>query len=160
MPGPHAIPKPALVRRVEATQAIVDAWRGRPFVWGSADCARLAAAHLRALGWKPGLSRGGAYASALGAARAFRRAGFADAAEWIDDVGLMRIPLAAALPGDILGFRAPGQELGVGLAIAVGNGRAFAFMDNGDGQGPRAHVFPPILSAPDCEYIAWRAEPL
>lgn len=151
-------PLPApLARRVAATQEIVDTWRGRPFVWGTADCARLAAAMLTRLGWKPGLARGGYYKTALGAAKAFRRAGFADAAAWMDDVGLFRIPPAAALPGDILGFAHADMPLGVALVIAVGNGRAFGFADNGD--GPRAHVFPPILTADGGGYLAWRAEP-
>lgn len=147
-----------LARRVAATQEIVDTWRDRPFVWGTADCARLAAAMLSRLGWKPGLTRGGYYKSALGAAKAFRRAGFADAAEWMDDVGLLRIPPAAALPGDILGFGHPDQATRVGLAVTVGNGRAFGFMDAGDGV-QRCHVFPPIMNAAGVDYYAWRADP-
>ena len=144
--------------RVAAAQAIVDAWRDREFVWGTADCARLAAAMLTRLGWSPRLSRGGYYKSALGAAKAFRKAGFADAAEWMDDVGLLRIPPAAALPGDILGFGHPDQATRVGLAIVVGNGRALGFMDAGDGV-QRCHVFPPIMNAAGVDYYAWRADP-
>jgi len=148
-----------MVRRVEATQAVVDTWRGRPFVWGTADCARLAAAMLSELGWRPGLARAGFYKGALGAAKAFRKLGFADAADWMDDVGMIRIPPAAALPGDILGFRHADQPLGVGLAVAVGNGRALAFMDNGDGLGPTCHIFPPVMTVEDVDYLAWRADP-
>lgn len=147
-----------LVARVEATQEIVDLWRDRPFVWGSADCARLAAAMLTRLGWKPGLARGGYYKSALGAAKAFRRAGFRDAADWMDDVGLMRIPPAAALPGDIYGFGHPDQATRVGLSIAVGNGRAFGFFDAGDGEA-RCQVFAPRMAVPGVDYLAWRADP-
>lgn len=147
-----------LARRVAATQEIVDGWRDRPFVWGTADCARLAAAMLTRLGWKPGLARGGYYKSALGAAKAFRRAGFADAAEWMDDVGLLRIPPAAALPGDILGFGHPDQATRVGLSIAVGNTRAFGFFEAADGVA-RCNVFAPKMAQPSVEYLAWRADP-
>ena len=146
-----------LARRVAATQEILNAWRYRELVWGSDDCARMTAAMLTRLGWSPRLSRGGYYKSALGAAKALKRAGFADAAAWLDDVGLIRIPPAAALPGDIFGLCHAEQELGVGLAICIGNGRVLGFGDNGD--GIRCHVWPLNLTVEGATYIAWRADP-
>lgn len=150
--------QPVMVARVAATQATVDAWKGKTFRWGRNDCARLAASHLTRLGYAPRIARFGFYTAPLAAARALKREGFATAAEWMDDIGLPRIPPASALPGDIMGFGHEDQPLRVGLAIVVGNGRALGFMNNGD--GVKCHVFPPIMTAPDVDYLAWRAAPL
>lgn len=150
---------PAMVARVAATQRIVDEWRYRPFAWGVADCGRLAAAMLTALGHSPRLARFGYYRSAAGAARSLRRRGFSDVGGVLDDLGLTRIPQASALPGDLVGFRQVelGQDLAV--SVAVGNGRVLGFMDNGDG-AVLCHVFPPRMDAAAADYLAWRADPL
>jgi hypothetical protein len=149
-----------MVRRVAATQGVVDAWRYRPFVWGENDCGRLAAAMLRALGHKPGVSRFGNYKTAFGAQKALMKRGFRDMADVIDSFNFHRIGQASVLPGDLVGFRHPDQPLGVGLAVTIGNGRLLAFMDNGDGRGVACHVFPPRPASPEVEYLAWRTDPV
>ncbi len=146
-----------MTRRVAAAQGLVDAWRGRAFAWGSADCARLAAALLRAMGHRAPLSKFGRYSSPIGAAKALQARGFKDLAQVVDSLGFLRIPQASALPGDLVGFRHETQPLQVGLAVCLGAGRVLGFMDNGDGE--RCHVFPPVMTAEGADYLAWRVEP-
>jgi hypothetical protein len=155
-----AAPHTPLTRRVIATQATVDAFRRTAFAWGRNDCARLAAHVLKGLGHKPRLTRFGPYRSPITARKALQRHGFQTLADVLDDLGLPRIPPAAALPGDILGFGHPDQPLLVGLAVAVGNGRLLGFMDNGDGEGQLCHVFAPTFGAAGVDYYAWRADPV
>ena len=152
--------QPHMVARVKATQATVNKLKGRPFKWGGGDCSTLVSVHLTHLGHRPKKSRFGLYTSPISALKALQKMGFSTMADVLDDFGLARIPPAAALPGDVLGFGHPDQVLNVGLAIVIGNGRVLGFMDNGDGQGQRCHVFPPVMTAPDVEYLAWRAAPL
>jgi len=125
-------PKPVLVLRVEAAQATLDRFRGRPFAWGENDCARLAADVLRRLGYKPNLSQFGAYRSDRAARRALKSRDMASVLDWMDSIpGLARIAPAAALPGDIIAF--PGQGGWDGLAVAIGNGRVLAFTEAAEG---------------------------
>lgn len=114
------------LRRVAAAQATRDRFYGRPFVWGETDCARLAAHVLRELGRPAPLSRFGRYSTALGAARALRRRGFADLGAVLDDMGLPRIPPAAALPGDIVGLEGEASPL-TALTVALGGRRVIGF---------------------------------
>jgi hypothetical protein len=140
--------------RVEKTQLTVERFRDQPFAWGQCDCARLAAFHLKQFGVKARLVSFGPYRSAAGAGLALRRKGFADLADVADKLGLKRIAPAAALVGDLMGFRHPQQELGVVMSINLGNGRALGFMDNGDGV-ERCYIFPPVMNAEGVEYLAW-----
>lgn len=146
--------------RVAAAQATFDAYHLQPFVWGRTDCVRLAAHMMRGLGYKPRLHRGGSYSSEIGAAKALLRAGFRDPAEWMDDFGVLRIAPAAALPGDILGFRHPDQAHGwTGLSVSLGQGRVLAFMADGDGS-VTCHAGPPVFGVEGAEYMAWCCPPL
>lgn len=142
--------------RVAAAQATFDAFHLKPFVWGRTDCVRLVAHTLRGLGYKPRLHRGGSYASEIGAAKALLRAGFRDPAEWMDDIGVLRLAApAAALPGDILGFRHPDQAHGwTGLSVCIGNGRVLAFLDD-----QVCHAAPPTFGSEGVEYMAWSCPP-
>ncbi|MEI9964372.1 MAG: hypothetical protein WDM92_06370 [Caulobacteraceae bacterium] len=115
--------------RVAATQATLDLWSGRQFAWGRADCWKLTASHLRRMGRNPRNARIGRYASLLGARRALKRLQFTDIAAMIDDLGLMRIAPAAATAGDLLALQGD-VEIGT-LAVALGNGRALAFWEDG-----------------------------
>jgi hypothetical protein len=143
-----------MVRRVAAAQATLDKWQGVAFEWGRADCVRLAAAHLRNMGHKVSLSKGGAYGSVLSARRALKRAGFDSVADAVDGQGFARIPPASALVGDLLML--PGSDdgdteiEGMGaLAVALGNGRVLMWHPDADG----ATVCQPV------EYqAAWRVE--
>jgi hypothetical protein len=118
---------PEMVRRVAITQATLDRFKGRPFAWGSADCGQMVAYHLKAMGHRLLLSKWGRYRSAIGAAKAMKRAGFADLSAVLESLGLERIPAAAAIAGDVV--RLP-QEEGAAfeaLTIALGNGRVLGF---------------------------------
>ncbi|SNS53062.1 hypothetical protein SAMN06295912_108112 [Sphingomonas laterariae] len=123
--------KPVLEARRDAAQATLDRYRGQPFRFGRYDCCRLAAFHLRQLGYKPALARGGSYSSALGARRALARAGFASLAEALDTLGLERIPPAAAIVGDIV--QADGEDAFGALAVVLGNGRIIGWAEGHDG---------------------------
>jgi hypothetical protein len=112
---------------VEIAQAALDAYIGKPFAWGENDCARLGAFVLRLAGYKPNLSRFGAYRSELSAVRALKRHKLGSLTEAVDEIGLMRIAPAATLPGDLISF--PGDTEGGldGLTVVLGNGRVLGF---------------------------------
>jgi hypothetical protein len=114
-------PVPIMVWRVEAVEATIARFAGKPLVYGTHDCIRMGSFCLRKLGVKTPLLKAGSYSSELGAARAMKRMGY-DTVE--DAVGLPRIPPAAAVAGDILAL--PGEG-GSSICVAVGNGRALAF---------------------------------
>ena len=117
--------KSPLVRRVEIAQEALDTFAGKPFAWGTNDCARLAALVLRRAGYKPNLAQFGDYRSDLAALRALKRRKMTSVLDWIDSVGVMRIAPAATLPCDLISF--PGGSGWDGLAVALGNGRVLAF---------------------------------
>lgn len=118
----------AMERRVSAAQATLDRFKDKPFSFGTHDCARMVAFHLRQLGYQPMLSKGGSYKTCLGAKRALRRAGYPDLAAAIDRLGLVRIAPAEALPGDILQLPAV-DELGA-LTVALSNGRVLGYHES------------------------------
>ena len=133
-PGNPA-PAPIMLRRVAATQATLDRWQGVAFDWGSADCARMVAGHLRELGLVVRIGKAGSYASALGGSRALRRAGFADLPAALDAHGLVRIAPAATVVGDVLALPAdPHDNRGfAALAVALGNGRVLCWHPDAPG---------------------------
>ncbi|AGH48774.1 MULTISPECIES: DUF6950 family protein [Sphingomonadales] len=137
-----------MIRRRDAAQATLDHFSGRPFAWGGSDCARLIAWHLRRLGYKPGLSRGGPYKSALGAHRALARAGFASLDQWLEWMGLAPIPPAAAIVGDIV--KGTGDDVFGALGVCLGNGRLLGYSEEAEGAV--------VMQAIDLA-AAWRAEP-
>lgn len=124
-------PQPEMVRRVAATQATLDRFRDRPFRWGSNDCVRLAAFHLRKMGHKPQLAKAGSYRSALAARSALKRAGYADLAAALDALGLVRIPPAEAWVGDIV-MGASGDAFGA-LGVMLGNDAMIGFHEHAPG---------------------------
>ena len=133
-----------LVGRVAATQATLDEWKGRPFAWGSADCARMVISHLKRMGCPIKLAGAGDYDSALGARRALGRLGFKTLAEAMD-ASFLRIPPAAALVGDVLEM--PGDDVLGALAVAVGNGRALSWHEDAEGT---------VVVQPVAMTAAWR----
>lgn len=111
--------------KAAAVQRVVDEFRDRPIEWGRYDCARMVVPVLRDRGHKPGLSRAGFYKSEAAAYRGMRKAGYDDLAAWMDDIGLMRIPPAATVVGDVIAF--PAEEPWTwALSLALGNGRVLA----------------------------------
>jgi len=143
-----------MLRRVAAAQAAVDAYSGMAMRWGKRECCRLAALVLKGLGHDARMSRFGFYSTAQGAQRAIMRQGFKDLAEVMDDLGFARIAQAAALPGDILGMMSGEPIMPIGLAVALGNGRVLAFLED-----RVCHVVSPNLAVPDAQYFAWRCDP-
>lgn len=138
-----------LERRVAITQATLDAWKGRAFNWKkNSHCIRMAADHLRRMGYTPPLSKAGPFNSALGATRALKRMNIASVAEAVDLMGLPAIQPAAAWVGDIVEL--PGEAPFSALTIALGNGRVLGFHEDAEG----AIVLQPI------QYVrAWRVTP-
>lgn len=127
----NAKPQPVIVRRVAAAQATLDQFQGRPFAFGSDDCARMVVFHLRQFGLKPRIAKAGSYSTLLGARRALARAGFATLADAVDAQGLLRIPPAAAVVGDLLMM--PGVDDFGALAVALGNGRVLGWHEDAEG---------------------------
>lgn len=139
-----------MVRRRDAAQATLDAYRGKPLAYGRHDCARMAAMALRHLGYKPGLAKAGAYNSAAGALRALKRRGFDSLPAALDAIGLPRIAFAAGLPADIVQLRSDGHLDALG--VLLGNGRVLAFSPH-DGRAGVAQ-----LNADDV-LCCWKVSP-
>lgn len=97
-----------LLDRVEGTQKTINQFFDKPFEWGTADCAILAATHLENFGYETVMRNARGYSTAIGAKRALHDLGAQSMEDLVDSYGFERIPPAAALPGDIVGF--PGGE--------------------------------------------------
>lgn len=141
---------PPLILRRDAAQSTLDRFLDKPFAWGKADCVRMVAHNLRALGYRPNLARGGSYSSEVAAKRALKAAGFTRLEETMDGIGLPRIPSASALVGDIVALTA--DDDWPALGVALGNGSVLAF----NAHTGRAGVCKP--AAADI-VAAWRADP-
>lgn len=141
--------QPVMVARAAAAQKTLDKFKDEPLRYGVRDCVRMAATHLRLLGYKVRLPSSGSYRSPRSGLKALKARGFASLADALDGIGLPRIAPAAAIVGDII--QMPGdQDIGA-LAIAMGNGRALAYHEEAVG----AVVVEPL------EVIAaWRADPV
>lgn len=137
-----------LIARQAITAETIRRWQGRAFAWGTADCVRLVLCHLKRCGARPAIGTAGTWRTALGAARALNRAGFANLGEALDILPLARIAPAAALIGDVV--QLPSPDRFEALAIALGNGRVLAWIEGHDDAG--CTVLQPI--APPL--AAWR----
>lgn len=133
-----------LVGRVAATQATLDKFKGKPFAWGDADCARMVIQHLKNMGAPIRLAGVGDYKTAIGAKRALGRLGFKTLADALDSHSL-RIPPAAAVVGDVI--QGEGDDQFGALGVAVGNGRMLGWHEDAAG----AVVLQPVRSL-----AAWR----
>lgn len=117
-----------LIKRRDATQATLDAVKGKPFRLGRNDCARIAASHLRRMGHQVRLPAAGSYASVRGAMKALADRGYANLLAAMDGMGFERIAPAAAHVGDIIALPTE-SPLGC-LTVALTNGRALGFVDD------------------------------
>lgn len=124
-------PSHEMVRRVAAAQKTYDRFKDQPFGWGTADCGRIIAFHLRQFGRKPGLARFGSYKTAIGARAALKRGGFETIGEVLDAMGLSRIAPAEAVVGDIVQGDS-GDPFGA-FAIYLGNGAMLGFHEDAPG---------------------------
>lgn len=130
-----------LVERVNAVNATIEGFAGRPFAFGDCDCGKMVIAHLKAMGWT--IKTGGTWTSTLGLKRFLRRHGGSGAA-CIDGWGVPRIPPAAAIVGDIVELRDEG-DLGA-FGVVVGNGRILAFHEDAPGAAVLQPIEPPIAA--------------
>lgn len=141
-----------LTSRARLTQLTLNAFNDRPFAWGSCDCARLVDFHISQFGKSSTYAQTKAYATEAGAYKALRKRGFADTADWLDSIGLTRLPGAAhAMVGDIIGFSLPGSGM-TGLSVVVGHGRILGFHQ----LIGSAVVQVLDLTIPNLTAIAWR----
>lgn len=136
-----------MVRRRDAAQATLDKFQGQPFKWGVRDCARLAAFHLRLMGYQVKMPPSGSYGSLLGARKALAKAGYDDLPAALDALGLRRIPPAAAAVGDLIQW--PSENELAALGVVLGNGRMLAYHPEAKG----AAVLQPVQFV-----AAWRVE--
>jgi len=93
---------PELDRRREATQATLDKFRDTAFDWAEGrHCVRMAAYHLRQMGWRsPKLPTIPRVRSALAAKKELQAHGFDSVGQWLDSI-LVRVPPAAMRLGDL-----------------------------------------------------------
>lgn len=105
-----------LVARVDATNKTMRKFRERAFDWDGASCIHLARAQLRNMGHKP--PRVPPIRSAIGAKRAMAANGYETVADIFDGLGLMRIPPAAMLVGDLAIL--PGEDGFDAVVVCVG----------------------------------------
>lgn len=113
--------------RAAATSATFDRFNGAPFILGKTDCARMVAFHLKELGHKPSVLKGGAYTTEAGARRALMRLGVSSLSE-IMDRHFPRIAPAEARTGDVLCGPGDGGT-GDAMAIRLHRHNALAFLD-------------------------------
>lgn len=130
-----------LIRRRDIAQAVFDRFAGRPLKWGQDDCVRMAAFNLRKFRRPVSLAKAGTYASARGALKALKRAGFDTLEAAVDAQGLEPIAPAMALPGDLIGLPAEEDGPWLALTVALGNGRVLGF------QGGACRVLVPNYDA-------------
>lgn len=136
-----------LEKRHAALEATMARYRGRPFAFGSVDCAKVVAHYLKRLGYPIRISKAGAYRNALGARAALKRMGYDSLPKLLDDFGLARIPYSRLLLGDIV--VAEGHAGLHALGIYAGNGHVLGFHEDHLDQGLVA-----VDIIPD---IAWSA---
>lgn len=138
-----------LEQRVAATQATLDDWKDRPFDWkANSHCVRMVTEHLRRMGYKPPLSKGGSFDTPLGAKRALARAKVKTLGEAVDLLRIERIPPAMAIVGDIIEL--PGEAPFGALTVALGNGRVLGWHEDAAG----CAVLQPLAFV-----SAWRVDP-
>lgn len=114
--------------RAWVAQDAVDAFDGKPLDFQNADCIRLIAHSVKAMGHRPKGLKGLRWSSETGALKALRRSGFADLLAAMDGQGFERIAPAKALPGDIVALPCEGLWGGA-LMVALGGGRLLGFLE-------------------------------
>ncbi|MFC3079519.1 DUF6950 family protein [Phenylobacterium terrae] len=136
------------IKRRNAAQAVFDKYFNTPFELGTHDCVHLAAYDLVQLGHDDPLISIGPYETVRGARKALKKAGWSSLEDYLDARGFQRIPPAAALPGDIVGFKETRSVAGLALGVALSGGKVMAYVNGGCCYGP-----------PDDGMTAWRIPP-
>ncbi len=119
-------------------------YRGRPFAWGKVDCAKVAAFHLKKLGYAISISKTGSYASARGAKAAIGRMGYDNLTDLLDGLGLTRIPYSRLLLGDLV--LAEGHDGVDAIGIYASNGHVLGFHEDFLDQGLVAVDLTPVAA--------------
>jgi len=132
-----------LVERMMATQATVDAFKGKRFVDWQSDCIFLMTTHAQHMGRKIDVPR---YGDAKSAAAALRKLGFRTLGQAMDK-HFRRIERHEVMTGDIVEM--PGANGFTALSIAVGNGRVLGFHES----IPHCDILQPVLISG-----AWRID--
>lgn len=132
-----------LVERVKATQATVDAFKGKTFADGKADCIQLVLCHAKHMGRKIKVPR---YGDTKSAAATLEKLGFRTLGQAMDK-HFTRIEPVKVMAGDIVEM--PGSNGFSSLSIAVGNGRVLGFHES----VPHADILQPVLISG-----AWRID--
>ena len=134
-----------MIKRMEAAQACIDRFSGKPYEPGKRDGVQMARHLLHHLGRRVGQGKLPTYTSEKRGIVALRRMGFSTLIEAMDSFNLPRIAPAAALAGDIVAMESL-CPLG-DLAIAVGNGRLLGYLDGHEGA---------VVYTPHQFLAAWR----
>ncbi|MDX5984701.1 DUF6950 family protein [Sphingomonas echinoides] len=138
-----------LIRKRDAAQATLDRWSKRAHKLGTADCVRMAAAHLRSLGYTVKLPPSGSYRTVNSALKALKAAGHDSIPAALDAMGLERIAPAEAIVGDII--QMPAEHALGALVVVMGNGRVAGWHDDyADGV---------VVMQPLTPLAAWRVVP-
>lgn len=111
--------------RVAATKKTYDKFHGHPLVLGRFDCARMCAFHLRQLGHKFSLLKGGHYTNEVGARLALKKLGVSSLSE-IMDQHFPRITPIEALVGDIMCVDGDG-DMGDAMQVVLHRGQGLGF---------------------------------
>lgn len=119
-----------LQERRDATEGTANRFLGHAFAFGRYDCGKMLIAHLRNMRHRPTIGPGGTWTSALGLKRFLARHGGSGAA-CLDGWGLIRIPPAAALIGDIV--QVPGETEFGAFGISGGNGLLLGYHQDVEG---------------------------
>lgn len=124
-----------LVERMKRTQKTVDAYKGKAFKDGSADCIQLVKTHAKHMGKRVSVPK---YKDLAGAAKVLAGLGFKTLGAAMD-AHFTRIETSRVMASDIV--EVPGQNGFSSLMIAVGNGRAIGFHES----IPHADILQPVL---------------
>lgn len=137
-----------MLKRQAATQACMDRFAFKAVVAGTRDCSKLAAHAVAKMGHSAKLLNGLKHKTFPGALKAIRRAGFKDLMALVDGMGFVRIPPAAARPGDLIGLPCDEADgFGCSLSVALDNGRVLAL-------NPASGLIEPMI--PHMFVAAWR----
>lgn len=118
-----------LVKRMKFTEQTKEKFFGKPFAWGSCDCGKIAAFHMRKFGWK--VPPTGRYKNLIGARKNLKELGCSTIEQLVTKIGLKEIPASFTMVGDIVSFQSDADTGAIG--IVIGNGNMLAFHESAIG---------------------------
>lgn len=112
--------------KAAATSKTFEKFNGHPLVLGKYDCARMVAFHLKQLGYKFSLLKGGSYSNEVGARLALKKLGVSSLSEIMD----MHFPRydapSEAMTGDVMCVEGDG-DTGDAMQVVLHRGNALGF---------------------------------